>query len=74
MHSSIVYEHWGASPFLFRTLVLDLLIAYLLCGDLSNDFIFLQSFDPQYSLISSNLFVKRDCHHFYGGSHIILAL
>ena len=33
VHSSIVYKHWGASPLLFRTLVLDLLIAYLLCVD-----------------------------------------
>ena len=24
VHSSIVHEHWGASPFLFRTLALDL--------------------------------------------------
>ena len=29
-------------------------IAFLLRGDVSNDLIFLQSLDPQYSLISSN--------------------
>ena len=34
VHSSIVHEHWGAPSFLFRTLVLDLLIASLLCGDI----------------------------------------
>ena len=34
------------------------LIAFLLCGDVSNDFISLQSFDPQYSLIFSNYLLK----------------
>ena len=74
MHSSFVHEHWGASPFSFRTLALDLFVCFSPFGDVYIDFILLQSLDPQYSLISSNYSLKRDCHHFYGGTHIILAL
>ena len=83
VHSSIVHEHWGASSFLFRTHVLDLLDCFSpLWRCLKWFHLFLQSLDPQYSLIPSNYSPMDMCIWFhsylekctlYGGTHIILA-
>ena len=66
MHSSIVCEHWGASPFLFRTLFSDLfdcLSPLWRCFRMSSSY--LQSLDPQYSLISSKYSSLDMCIRFH---------
>ena len=82
VHSSIVHKHWGASPFLSRTLLLDLFDCLSPCGEMFREiYFYLQSLDPQYSLISSNYSSLDMCIWFHsifekctlcGGTLIIL--